>query len=634
MTTYNTRNPLGSAAAKDLYDNSENMDHLSLDLQNRTWPDRLGRERKTWHGIEEDANEAILNIGFNFRGSFQEGATLLEANDIIQDTSNFAWYRWDNVDSLPKIVPPGSTPDSTGGIAQGAWQPVDVSDVLRRQLQDGSNQIVAWNDTTVSEMLSTAYPNYSSKYDLFVIYGQSNAVGYADNAAGFPSVNADAVWFDYTDGQIKPVIRGLKYSSGDVSTGHAWASFANEYIKLTGRKILFVPCAKGGTALSGLKKGTATYTAMISAVTGAISAAATAGYQLGFKSILFHQGETDMSDGTVKQTYQSDLDQMISDMRSDMSLDKCFLFRVGCPQNRTEMSWYAMQTAQDYLCQSYDWIVMAFADFGRFTLGNGLLRDGVHATQNGYNFMGLEGAKKVVDALIKTNPATPDEMKLVGNMVMPQDQIWRYTYARMVKLAGVWTLIDKTNTSYTYRNSNVLSIQVFDSRIRVFLQSRANWILGLDGQVNQIGAQYGIKCTPSLTIVDATNQIYALDLFFTVDAAFAVAMNGTLYSAPDMSTTVSSLITANITTTTASGVVTITHPGSKRWPLVQSFANTDFSGSTGITSIGTINETSFSVKNSGGYRAMITIPGMTVRPASLPDDLQVSVSAILCERKD
>lgn len=31
MTTYNTGNPLGSSAAKDLYDNAQNFDHLSND---------------------------------------------------------------------------------------------------------------------------------------------------------------------------------------------------------------------------------------------------------------------------------------------------------------------------------------------------------------------------------------------------------------------------------------------------------------------------------------------------------------------------------------------------------------------------------------------------------------------------
>lgn len=55
MTTYNTRNPLGSTAVKDLHDNAENLDHLVNDESRDVWDDRFGQERKTWAGIEKQA---------------------------------------------------------------------------------------------------------------------------------------------------------------------------------------------------------------------------------------------------------------------------------------------------------------------------------------------------------------------------------------------------------------------------------------------------------------------------------------------------------------------------------------------------------------------------------------------------
>lgn len=55
MTTYNTGNPIGSTSVKDLYDNAENLDHLVNDPIAESWPDRLGVPRKTWHGIESQA---------------------------------------------------------------------------------------------------------------------------------------------------------------------------------------------------------------------------------------------------------------------------------------------------------------------------------------------------------------------------------------------------------------------------------------------------------------------------------------------------------------------------------------------------------------------------------------------------
>ncbi len=59
MTTYNTGNPLGSAAAKDLYDNAQNFDHLSNDRVNEQWPDRFGIPRLTWFGMETRFKNAL-----------------------------------------------------------------------------------------------------------------------------------------------------------------------------------------------------------------------------------------------------------------------------------------------------------------------------------------------------------------------------------------------------------------------------------------------------------------------------------------------------------------------------------------------------------------------------------------------
>lgn len=59
MTTYNTGNPIGSAAVKDLYDNAENLDTAINSPTSDTWTDRLGVERPTWRGIDARANVQI-----------------------------------------------------------------------------------------------------------------------------------------------------------------------------------------------------------------------------------------------------------------------------------------------------------------------------------------------------------------------------------------------------------------------------------------------------------------------------------------------------------------------------------------------------------------------------------------------
>ena len=162
MTTYKTGNPLGSAAAKDLYDNAENLDHLTNDRVNESYPDRFGEQRKTWYGIEKSANQAISQYGYITKDSFEDSSTLSVANECLRWKSNGEYYRWDG--TLPKVVPPASTPDSTGGIGQGKW--VSVGDAsLRSDLSKDTGAGLVHYDSgnsyqtgTVGDALSKTVP--------------------------------------------------------------------------------------------------------------------------------------------------------------------------------------------------------------------------------------------------------------------------------------------------------------------------------------------------------------------------------------------------------------------------------------------------------------------------------------------
>lgn len=136
MTTYNTGNPLGSAAAKDLYDNAENFDHLSIDQVNEFWKDRLGVERLTWHGMEKRYQEKLSSMGWTLIDSFQDGAEVTRADQALRwklPDGDGEYYRWDGI--LPKEVPSGSTPESTGGVGVGKW--VGIGDSSLRQELEG-----------------------------------------------------------------------------------------------------------------------------------------------------------------------------------------------------------------------------------------------------------------------------------------------------------------------------------------------------------------------------------------------------------------------------------------------------------------------------------------------------------------
>ncbi len=629
MSTIPTQNPVPSEAPRDLKFNSGKIDEF-VTSNNHFYTDRFGKKHYTIDGINYLSKQAMQNYGYITKRSFESGNTIINPNDVLLWESNGEYYRWDG--ELPKVVNAGSTPESAGGIGEGKWKSIGDA-TLRSELSSttGSSMIgdVNFNNLDVlSSIVSNKYYNHGDIFDIFVVYGQSNAVGYAHDTNGFPDVIDGAMFFDYKDNQIKKITKALPYSSGNVSTGHAWATFANEYIRRTGRKVLIIPCAKGESSIVELSKpltpSNTVYDKMISSFNSAMIVANRDGISIGYKSILFHQGETDMTLGTKKQEYQNKLDQLIRDMRSDMGLDKCFLYRVGCPQNRKEMSWYAMQTAQDYLCQSYDWMVMAYSGCGTFTIGNGLLREGVHYTQNGYNVMGHESASVIVDSLFNKNPSSEFETEMYGTPLLPQDQIWRYTYGRLlVGSDGNLTLLDKSNTGYSYRTINISRIEMLEDKVRLYLQSRANWILGLDVEMNEGGKVFGVQCFP--TIVSVGNNEFAIDLSFLMDISFAVSTDGDLMRAPDLSSSsIPPFVSENITIDKSNGIK-ITHSGITGFPVL-------FGVGGGTVSISNISSNSFMISSSSG--ALITLNRMKVKPTSLPRSMQIALKAIICEKKE
>ena len=133
MATTPTNLPVPSESPRDLKFNAGKIDEF-VTSENHVYVDRFGDEHRTIEGINYDANQAILNYGYITKDSFEDGSTISLANECLRWKSNGEYYRWDGI--LPKAVPPGSTPDSTGGIGDGKW--VSVGDAaLRTELSNG-----------------------------------------------------------------------------------------------------------------------------------------------------------------------------------------------------------------------------------------------------------------------------------------------------------------------------------------------------------------------------------------------------------------------------------------------------------------------------------------------------------------
>lgn len=118
MATQPTNLPVPSESPRDLKFNAGKIDEFVTSLQHE-YEDRFGNKHYTIEGLRWIAQQAISAFGYITLDSFEDGNTLTLPNQVLRLEATGEYYRWDGV--LPKTVPAGSTPESTGGIGDGAW---------------------------------------------------------------------------------------------------------------------------------------------------------------------------------------------------------------------------------------------------------------------------------------------------------------------------------------------------------------------------------------------------------------------------------------------------------------------------------------------------------------------------------
>lgn len=136
MATTPTNKPIPSEDPRDLKFNAGKIDEV-VNSDAHYYVDRFGVKRWTIAGFQLTAEEAIRKYGYITMDSFEDGATLTLPNQTLRYEANGEYYRWDG--EFPKIVPAGSTPDSTGEVKLGAW--VSVGDASLRADLSSKNGI-------------------------------------------------------------------------------------------------------------------------------------------------------------------------------------------------------------------------------------------------------------------------------------------------------------------------------------------------------------------------------------------------------------------------------------------------------------------------------------------------------------
>jgi hypothetical protein len=268
--------------------------------------------------------------------------------------------------------------------------------------------------------------------DIFVIAGQSNAVGWSNltGGGGFseygkyidpeyiitnnPNV-PETPFFTIRDPITTYTIRSNETDqtltvAGDTSPGgSAWVEFCREYYKRTGREAFIINLAVGSTSLlnpahwnpsnylnNNVKK-------LIDVLPLLINKITKYGYIIGNKSILWHQGESDTI-APYQPTKEEYLNTFLSlhDLLISNGYDRFFYFSIAdynFPTNNTNNVIDAQLDAHFYRSTLH--MVFNTRTFSRF--GPSMMRaDNIHYQQQAYNIMGNEAAKRIAKIYFKS----------------------------------------------------------------------------------------------------------------------------------------------------------------------------------------------------------------------------------------
>ncbi|HHC2645190.1 TPA: hypothetical protein ACN68N_004768, partial [Klebsiella pneumoniae] len=170
---YKTKNPLGSAAVKDLYDNAENVDKFVNDRTKEELEDRLGVLRKTWHGMEMifsrfidyitgRGERAVAAIGWQELGNWAVGLAVDNRQQIVY--YNGSWYKY--LGELEHVIT-GDSPENDGGVwsaenPTGKWSNIGDA-ALRSNLDSDELGVASVNYIHVFNVPTRPFAYYLSK---------------------------------------------------------------------------------------------------------------------------------------------------------------------------------------------------------------------------------------------------------------------------------------------------------------------------------------------------------------------------------------------------------------------------------------------------------------------------------------
>ena len=254
MATVPTNKPIPSEDPRDLKFNAGKIDEV-VTSDAHYYTDRFGVRRWTIAGFQHTAEEAIRNYGYITMDRFEDGATLTLPNQVLRYEATGEYYRWDG--DFPKIVPAGSTPDSTGKVKLGAWVSVGDASLRSNLASDDGAGLVGFKSLLANSIKRTLH----DKNNDLVSVKDFGAVGdgVTDDTAAFQAA-IDSKKSLYIPDGIYLISSTLTVTAADSlciagnNFGHVNDQTAGSVIKFTGSASPAIRVQGGaiGAKISGL----------------------------------------------------------------------------------------------------------------------------------------------------------------------------------------------------------------------------------------------------------------------------------------------------------------------------------------------------------------------------------------------
>jgi sialate O-acetylesterase len=270
---------------------------------------------------------------------------------------------------------------------------------------------------------------------LFLVAGQSNAVGQGDSALSVKSGLNAAFEYRFTGNQLLRLadpVGANELSFEHAATGSAWPAFAAQLHLRSLKNIIIIPAARSGSSCNYKAEldsyGTWDTTGVLlkNAVLKTQKAVEKTGQPL--SGIIWLQGERDanaINSGTITVAeYEQRLRKLIARFRQQLGVGVPFyIVETGYYKNHSKVGFDAVQAAQQRVALTVPRVFVVFKTAG-FEAQN-KLKDEIHYNQAALNEMG----KAIADTVYQLSPHLNTAKIFGDNMVLQQGtplKIWGY----------------------------------------------------------------------------------------------------------------------------------------------------------------------------------------------------------------